>query len=126
MVCVCSHIYVHACVFSQAVLRGARAAVQQQYGTMREALEQEEQQALLCVSQEESRAVGGLEGQLTLLRDSLTSVQRGLHSLEGLADATGVARVQEQAFILVRLHSLTTLQHNDCEALCVCVCRSIY
>ncbi|XP_062318488.1 tripartite motif-containing protein 14 [Osmerus eperlanus] len=84
----------------QAVLREARAAVQQQYGAVREALEQEEHQALLCVSQEESRAVGGLEGQLALLRDSLTTVQRGLHAVEGLADATGVARVQEQAFIL--------------------------
>lgn len=83
----------------QVVLRQARAGVQQQYGTMREALEQEEQQALSCVSQEESRAVGSLEDQLALLQDNLAGVQKGLHTLGGLAHATGATRLQEQAFI---------------------------
>lgn len=66
---------------------------------MREALEQEEQQALSCVSQEESRAVGSLEDQLALLQDNLAGVQKGLHTLGGLAHATGATRLQEQAFI---------------------------
>ena len=56
----------------------------------------------VCVcAQEESRAVGGLEEQLTQLQETLSSLQRGLHTLEGLADTRGAARVQEQSFIMV-------------------------
>nr|XP_046200271.1 tripartite motif-containing protein 16 [Oncorhynchus gorbuscha] len=83
----------------QVLLGDARAGVQQQYETMREALQQEEDTALLCVTREESRAVGGLEEQLTQLQETLSSLQRGLHTLEGLADTRGAARVQEQSFI---------------------------
>ncbi|XP_030222278.1 E3 ubiquitin/ISG15 ligase TRIM25 [Gadus morhua] len=84
----------------EGVLEEARSAVQQQYAAMREALEQEEQSALQCVVQEEARSVGGLEGHLSRLQGSLTCVQKGLHTLEGLADAKGEQRVQEQAFIM--------------------------
>uniref|UniRef100_UPI003AADF523 tripartite motif-containing protein 14 n=1 Tax=Centroberyx gerrardi TaxID=166262 RepID=UPI003AADF523 len=84
----------------QVVLSEARAGVQQQYGAIREALEQEEQSALQCVMQEETRALGGLEGRLSHLQSSLISIQQGLHTLEGLADAKGDKRVQEQAFIM--------------------------
>ncbi|KAM3842504.1 tripartite motif-containing protein 14 [Diretmus argenteus] len=83
----------------QGVLSEARAGVRQQYGTMREALDEEEQSALQCVMQEESRALGGLESRLSQLQSSLTSIQQGLHTLEELADAKGDKRVQEQAFI---------------------------
>ncbi|CAB1313343.1 unnamed protein product [Coregonus sp. 'balchen'] len=84
----------------QVLLGKARAGVQQQYGTMREALEQEEAMVLLCVTQDESRTVGGLESQLSQIKENLSSLQQGLHALEGLADAMGAARVQEQAFIM--------------------------
>ena len=73
----------------------------QQYRAIREALEQEEQSALQCVTKEETRVLGGLEEKLCLLRRSLQSVQNGLHSLEGLADAKGDRHVQDQAFIMV-------------------------
>lgn len=85
----------------QVVLREARAAVQQQYSVIREALDQEEQTALQCVAKEESRALGGLDEKLGHLRTSLQSVQQGLHILEGLADAKGDKRIQDQAFIMV-------------------------
>ncbi|XP_029909481.1 tripartite motif-containing protein 14 [Myripristis murdjan] len=84
----------------QVVLSEARAGVHQQYGAMREALEQEEQSALQCVVQEESRALGSLEERLRYLQSSLISIQQGLHTLEGLADAKGDKRVQDQAFIM--------------------------
>jgi len=84
------------------VLEEARTAVQQQYEAMREALEQEERSALQCVVQEETRTIGGLEGHLVRLQGSLTCIQQGLHTLEGLADAKGEQHVQEQAFIMVR------------------------
>ncbi|KAM4618765.1 tripartite motif-containing protein 14 [Polymixia lowei] len=84
----------------EAVLCEAQAGVQQQYMAMREALEQEEQSALQCVTQEESRTLGGLEVHLGQLQNSLMSVQKGLYTLEGLADAKGDKRVQEQAFIM--------------------------
>uniref|UniRef100_A0A674E5Q1 Si:dkey-29p10.4 n=1 Tax=Salmo trutta TaxID=8032 RepID=A0A674E5Q1_SALTR len=84
----------------QVLLGDARVGVQQQYETMREALQQEEATALLCVTREESRAVGGLEEQLTQLQETLSSLQRGLHTLEGLADTRGAERVQEQSFIM--------------------------
>lgn len=86
----------------QAALSKARTAVRQQYGAIREALEQEEQSALNCVSKEESRVLGGLEEKLSHLQNSLQSVQKGLHTLEGLADTKGDKHVQDQAFILVR------------------------
>uniref|UniRef100_A0A3B3ZW09 Uncharacterized protein n=1 Tax=Periophthalmus magnuspinnatus TaxID=409849 RepID=A0A3B3ZW09_9GOBI len=72
--------------------------VKQQYGAIREALEQEEQMALQCVAQEEKRVLGGLETKLGQLQSSLQSIQRGLHSLEGLADTKGDK--QDQAFIM--------------------------
>ncbi|CAL8261228.1 unnamed protein product [Merluccius merluccius] len=84
----------------QGMLEEARAKVQQQYEAMREALEQEERSALQCVVQEETKAIGGLESHLGRLQSSLMCVQKGLHTLEGLADAKGEQRVQEQAFIM--------------------------
>ncbi|KAM9352256.1 tripartite motif-containing protein 14 [Symphorus nematophorus] len=84
----------------KVVLSEARAGVQQQYGAIREALEQEEQSALQCVMKEESRVLGGLEEKLSHLQSSLQSIQRGLHTLEGLADAKGDKRIQDQAFIM--------------------------
>lgn len=87
----------------QVVLREARQGVQQQYGTIREALEQEEQSALQCLLKEESRVLGGLEEKLGHLQSSLQSIQQSLHTLEGLADARGDKRIQDQAFIMVRM-----------------------
>lgn len=87
----------------QVVLSQARAQVQQQYAVIRESLDQEEQTALQCVTKEESRVLGGLEEKLSHLRSSLQSVQRGLNTLEGLADAKGDKCIQDQAFIVVRL-----------------------
>ncbi|AWP08236.1 putative tripartite motif-containing protein 14-like [Scophthalmus maximus] len=84
----------------RVVLSEAREGVQQQYGAIREALEQEEQSALRCVMKEEGRVLGGLEEKLGHLRSSLLSVQQGLHTLEGLADTRGDKRIQEQAFIM--------------------------
>lgn len=84
----------------QVALDDAHTGVQLQYRAMHEALEQEEQTALLCVAQEQSRKVGRLEVQISGLLESLSSVQRGLNTLEGLADAKGPAQVQEQAFIM--------------------------
>ncbi|KAM6960652.1 tripartite motif-containing protein 16 [Aplochiton taeniatus] len=84
----------------QVALDEAHAGVQLQYRAMHEALEQEEQTALLCVAQEQSKKLGGLEDQIVLLQESLTSVQKGLHTMEGLADAKGPAQIQEQAFIM--------------------------
>ncbi|XP_023271045.1 E3 ubiquitin/ISG15 ligase TRIM25-like isoform X2 [Seriola lalandi dorsalis] len=85
---------------STVLLSEAREGVQQQYRAIREALEQEEQTALECVIKEESRVLGGLEEKLSHLRSSLLSIQQGLHTLEGLADAKGDKRIQEQAFIM--------------------------
>lgn len=84
----------------RVVLSEARAGVQQQYGAIREALEQEEQSALACVTKEESKVLGGLEDKLGHLRSSLQSIQQGLHILEGLADAKGDKCIQDQAFIM--------------------------
>uniref|UniRef100_A0AAZ3Q6E1 Uncharacterized protein n=1 Tax=Oncorhynchus tshawytscha TaxID=74940 RepID=A0AAZ3Q6E1_ONCTS len=63
---------------------------------------------------EESRAVGGLEEQLTQLQETLSSLQRGLHTLEGLADTRGAARVQEQSFIMVLPQSSYFLVSESC------------
>ncbi|XP_068169095.1 tripartite motif-containing protein 14 [Antennarius striatus] len=84
----------------RVVLSEAKAGVQQQYGAIREALEQEEQSTLQCVTKEEDKVLGGLEEKLGHLQKSLLSVQQGLHSLEGLADAKGDERMQDQAFIM--------------------------
>ncbi|XP_042352791.1 E3 ubiquitin/ISG15 ligase TRIM25 [Plectropomus leopardus] len=84
----------------RVVLSEARAGVQQQYRAIREALEQEEQTALGCVTKEENRVLGGLEEKLSHLQSSLQSVQKGLHTLEALADAKGDKRIQDQVFIM--------------------------
>ncbi|XP_040018811.2 tripartite motif-containing protein 14 [Gasterosteus aculeatus] len=81
-------------------LSEARAGVQQQYQAIREALEQEEQLALQCVTKEEHKVLGGLEEKLCNLRSSLQTIQKGLHTLEGLADAKGDKRIQDQLFIM--------------------------
>ncbi|XP_071351746.1 tripartite motif-containing protein 14 [Trachinotus anak] len=85
---------------SRVALNEAREGVQQQYRAIREALEQEEQSALQCVMKEESRVLGGLEEKLSHLQSSMLSIQQGLHTLEGLADAKGDKRIQDQAFIM--------------------------
>lgn len=90
----------------QAVLTTALDGVKQQYGAIREALDQEEQSALCCVKKEENRVLGGLEKKLCLLQSSLRSIQNGLHNLEGLADARADTRAQDQAFIMVSWSSL--------------------
>lgn len=84
----------------QEVVEGTRAAVVQQYQAMREALELEEQQALLCVAQEESRVLGSIDEQLSTLNNGLRTVQTTLNSLQRLADAEGASRAQDQAFIM--------------------------
>uniref|UniRef100_A0A8B9HYR2 Si:dkey-29p10.4 n=1 Tax=Astyanax mexicanus TaxID=7994 RepID=A0A8B9HYR2_ASTMX len=84
-------------------VQGTRAAVVQQYQAMREALELEEQQALLCVAQEESRVLGSIDEQLSTLNDGLRTIQTTFNSLQRLADAEGASRAQDQAFIMVRL-----------------------
>ncbi|KAF3855005.1 hypothetical protein F7725_023060 [Dissostichus mawsoni] len=61
----------------RVVLSKARAGVQQQYGAIREALEQEEQSALQCVAKEEKRVLGGLEEKLSHLQSSLQSANMG-------------------------------------------------
>eukprot|EP00064_Thunnus_orientalis_P002634 superscaffoldBa00000198_g2641 len=85
---------------SRVALSEARAGVQQQYGAIREALEQEEQSTLQCVTKEESRVLGGLEEKLGHLQSSLQSIQQGLHTLEALADAKGEKHIRDQAFIM--------------------------
>lgn len=79
--------------------------MQQQYSVIREALDDEEQMALQCVSSEESKVLGSLQEKLGHLRGSLKSIQRGLHVLEGLADAKGDKSIQDQAFIVVHVMS---------------------
>uniref|UniRef100_A0A8C6WVY3 Si:dkey-29p10.4 n=1 Tax=Neogobius melanostomus TaxID=47308 RepID=A0A8C6WVY3_9GOBI len=76
------------------------SVLKQQYGAIREALEQEEQMAQQCVAQEEKSVLGGLETKLGHLQSSLQSIQKGLHTLEALADAKGDKRIQDQAFIM--------------------------
>ncbi|XP_043981952.1 E3 ubiquitin/ISG15 ligase TRIM25 [Gambusia affinis] len=94
----------------QVVLTKALDGVKQQYGAIREALDQEEQTALRCVKKEENRVLGGLEKKLCLLQSSLQSIQNGLHILEGLADARADTRIQDQAFIMEysRISQLTS------------------
>ncbi|XP_076842130.1 tripartite motif-containing protein 14 [Brachyhypopomus gauderio] len=83
----------------QEVLEGTRAAVVQQYQAMREALELEEQQALRCVAQEESRVMGSVVGQLSLLKQALRTTRSTFNSLQSLGDAQGASRAQDQVFI---------------------------
>ncbi|XP_041853298.1 tripartite motif-containing protein 14 [Melanotaenia boesemani] len=101
----------------RGVLIEAHAGVKQQYGAIREALEQEEQSALQCVTKEENRVLGGLEEKLGHLRSSLQSIQSSLHTLEGLADAKGDRQVQDQAFIMEysRISQLTSGMGNYVE-----------
>uniref|UniRef100_A0A3P9BB17 Si:dkey-29p10.4 n=1 Tax=Maylandia zebra TaxID=106582 RepID=A0A3P9BB17_9CICH len=82
------------------VLSEAQAGVKQQYSTIKEALEQEEQLALQCVKKEENRVLGGLEEKLCHLHSSLQSIQQGLHTLENLADTRGDNSFKDQAFIM--------------------------
>lgn len=84
-------------------IQNARAAVQQQYLAIQEALKEEEQTAIQCLSKEETKVIGSLEEKLGYLQSSLKSIQQGLHILEGLADAKGDNRIQDQAFIAVRV-----------------------
>lgn len=83
------------------VLDKARTKLLQQYAAIREALDQEEQTALQCVTKEETRVLGGLEEKLGNLRSSLQSIQKGLHLFEGLADAKGDKHIGDQAFVRV-------------------------
>ncbi|XP_077372015.1 tripartite motif-containing protein 14 [Festucalex cinctus] len=82
------------------VLNVTRAGIRQQYAAIAEVLQQEEQSVLKCVEEEESRVVGGLQEKLSLLRDSLRSIQGGLHTLETLVDAKGQNLIRDQAFIM--------------------------
>ncbi|KAM4733804.1 tripartite motif-containing protein 14 [Anableps anableps] len=101
----------------RVVLTEALDGVKQQYGAIREALDQEEQSALRCVKEEESRVLGGLEKKLCMLQSSLQTIQNGLHTLEGLADARADTRVQDQAFIMEysRISHLTSDMGNYVE-----------
>ncbi|KAL1256703.1 hypothetical protein QQF64_012248 [Cirrhinus molitorella] len=84
----------------QAGLEDVRAGVLQQYQAMREALEQEQEQALLCVTQEEDRVLGSIEKQLETLQGALISSQSILNSLQGMTNAEGASQYQDQAFIM--------------------------
>uniref|UniRef100_A0A3P9KU12 E3 ubiquitin/ISG15 ligase TRIM25 n=1 Tax=Oryzias latipes TaxID=8090 RepID=A0A3P9KU12_ORYLA len=85
---------------SRVVLTKAQESVKQQYGAIREALDQEEQSALQCILKEEKKVLGGLEDKLSSLQKTLQCIQKGLHTLEGLADAKADKRVQDQVFIM--------------------------
>ncbi|XP_042599871.1 E3 ubiquitin/ISG15 ligase TRIM25-like isoform X2 [Cyprinus carpio] len=84
----------------QAGLEDVRAAVLQQYQAMRVTLEHEEEQALLCVTQEEDRVLGSIEKQLDTLQGALISSQSILNTLQGMANAEGASQYQDQAFIM--------------------------
>lgn len=77
-----------------------RAAVSQQYQALREALKQEEEQALSCVAQEENRVLGSIKNQLETLQNALLSSQSTINTLQGLSDAQGMSQYQDQAFIM--------------------------
>ncbi len=87
--------------FLQEGLEDVRAAVLQQYQAMRVTLEQEEEQALLCVTQEQDRVLGSIEKQLDTLQGALISSQSILNALQGMTNAEGASKNQDQAFILV-------------------------
>lgn len=84
----------------QSGLEDVRAAVLQQYHAMQEALEQEQEQALLCVSQEENRVLGSIEKQLHTLQGALMSSQSILNTLQGMTNNEGASQYQDQAFIM--------------------------
>lgn len=73
----------------------------QQYQAMRVTLEQEEEQALLCVTQEQDRVLGSIEKQLDTLQGALISSQSILNALQGMTNAEGASKYQDQAFITV-------------------------
>ncbi|XP_057692550.1 tripartite motif-containing protein 14 [Corythoichthys intestinalis] len=97
----------------KVVLSEVRASVSQQYATIREAFQQEEQSALRCVEEEESRVVGSLEQKLGHLHYSLRSIQNGLHTLETLVDAKGENVIRDQAFIM-EYSKVTQLSRKTC------------
>ncbi|KAI7802733.1 E3 ubiquitin/ISG15 ligase TRIM25 [Triplophysa rosa] len=81
-------------------LEEVRAAVLQQYQAMREALQQEEEQALHCMAQEENRVLGSIQNQLETLQNALMSSGSILNTLQALSDARGMSQYQDQAFIM--------------------------
>lgn len=99
------------------LLNAALAGVKQQYGAIREALNQEEQSAVECVTKEEKRVLGGLEAKLCHLQSSLESVQTGLRTLDDLAGAKGDGRIQDQAFIVeyTKIAQMTSCLENGVE-----------
>lgn len=74
----------------------------QQYQAMREALQQEEEQALRCMDQEENRVLGSFKNQLETLQNALMSSGEIINTLQGLSDAQGMSQHQDQAFIMAR------------------------
>nr|XP_055030733.1 E3 ubiquitin/ISG15 ligase TRIM25 [Misgurnus anguillicaudatus] len=84
----------------QTGLEEVRAVVLQQYGAIQEALKHEEEQALLCVSKEESRVLGNIERQLDSLQSALTSSQSILKTLHAMSGEQGMSQYQDQAFIM--------------------------
>ncbi|XP_034032158.1 E3 ubiquitin/ISG15 ligase TRIM25 [Thalassophryne amazonica] len=98
---------------SQVVLNDSRARVLQQYGAIKEALEQEEQSAVRCVTEEEKRVLGRLGDKLEHLQKALSSIQHGLHNLEELADAKGDKQIRDQAF-LIEYSKITAIDVGGC------------
>ncbi len=96
-----SFCFPHVLWFLQEGLEDVRAAVLQQYQAMRVTLEQEEEQALLCVTQEQDRVLGSIEKQLDTLQGALISSQSILNALQGMTNAEGASKYQDQAFIMV-------------------------
>ncbi|XP_051953394.1 tripartite motif-containing protein 14-like isoform X2 [Xyrauchen texanus] len=85
---------------AQTGLEKVRAAVLQKYQAMREALENEEAQALHCVAQEKDRVLGSIERQLDTLQGALISSQSVLNTLQGMTTTQGPSQYQDQAFIM--------------------------
>ncbi|CAN9499095.1 unnamed protein product [Ophioblennius macclurei] len=104
---------------SREVLSAALVGVKQQYGAIREALDQEEQSAIQCVTKETRRVLGGLDEKLRHLQSSLDSIQTGLHTLDSLASTKGDGRVQDQAFIVeyAKIAQMTSYLQNGVEHL---------
>ncbi|XP_062849446.1 tripartite motif-containing protein 14 [Trichomycterus rosablanca] len=84
----------------QENLESVRANVVQQYKAMKEALELEEQQALLCVTQEQNKVHGSVDAHLGTLNKALKTIQGTFEPLLKLADAQGASQLQDQAFIM--------------------------
>ncbi|XP_029953112.1 E3 ubiquitin/ISG15 ligase TRIM25 [Salarias fasciatus] len=102
---------------ARELLSAALVGVQQQYGAIREALDQEEQSVVQCVTKEEKRVLGGLEEKLCHLQSSLESIRTGLQTLDSLAGAKGDGRVQDQAFIVeyAKIAQMTSCLQNGME-----------